>query len=495
MQIILRGPAAGYEAEHTARLFFPGAEKSENLPQEGDFVLAQSHQCTDLALLRLNGKLQWQTALRPQGEDAEYALCRLLYGMLCRATGITPPWGMMTGVRPVRIIHDMRAAGAGEDEIRARFLDHFGCAPEKFALALGIADLQKPVLDAADPMDCSVYAGIPFCPTRCSYCSFVSRTVGDKATRALVQPYVDKLCEELTAIRRTADRAGLHIRTFYIGGGTPTSLNAPQLEQLMSHIAKTFDLAKLDEYTVEAGRPDCTDAEKLRIIKKYGATRISINPQTFSDTVLQNIGRRHTAQDIIDCFAAARAAGHTNINMDLIAGLPTDTPEGFSRTLDKCLALAPDNLTVHTLALKKGSRILLDGLPVPGAAEVGQMLDYSAAHLSQAGYTPYYLYRQKYMSGNFENVGWSKPGAEGLYNIYIMEELHSILSVGAGGSTKLVDPRTGHIVRHFNCKYAKEYLEKPEKWTQNRAQFFAFERALLRDYGLLPEENTEGSDS
>ena len=194
-------------------------------------------------------------------------------------------------------------------------------------------------------------------------------------------------------------------------------------------------------------------------------------------------------------FGLQITSGIPHINMDLIAGLPTDTPEGFSRTLDKCLALAPDNLTVHTLALKKGSRILLDGLPVPGAAEVGQMLNYSAAHLSQAGYTPYYLYRQKYMSGNFENVGWSKPGAEGLYNIYIMEELHSILSVGAGGSTKLVDPRTGHIVRHFNCKYAKEYLEKPEKWTQNRAQFFAFERALLRDYGLLPEENTEGSDS
>ena len=355
MQIILRGPAAGYEAEHTARLFFPGAEKSENLPQEGDFVLAQSHQCTDLALLRLNGKLQWQTALRPQGEDAEYALCRLLYGMLCRATGITPPWGMMTGVRPVRIIHDMRAAGAGEDEIRARFLDHFGCAPEKFALALGIADLQKSVLDAADPMDCSVYAGIPFCPTRCSYCSFVSRTVGDKATRALVQPYVDKLCEELTAIRRTADRAGLHIRTFYIGGGTPTSLNAPQLEQLMSHIAKTFDLAKLDEYTVEAGRPDCTDAEKLRIIKKYGATRISINPQTFSDTVLQNIGRRHTAQDIIDCFAAARAAGHTNINMDLIAGLPHEDLRTFGESFNTGYALGAQMLQLGFLKLLHGA--------------------------------------------------------------------------------------------------------------------------------------------
>ena len=214
MQIILRGPAAGYEAEHTARLFFPGAEKAEILPLEGDFVLAQNHLCTDSILLRLNGKLQWRTKLRPAGTDAEYALCCLLYGLLCQATGITPPWGMMTGVRPVRIIHDMRAAGATEAEIRERFLGHFACTPEKFALALGIADLQKPVLDAADPMDCSVYAGIPFCPTRCSYCSFVSRTVGDKATRALVQPYVDKLCEELTAIRKTADRCGLRIRTF-----------------------------------------------------------------------------------------------------------------------------------------------------------------------------------------------------------------------------------------------------------------------------------------
>ena len=238
MQIILRGPAAGYEAEHTARLFFPDAEKTENLPQDSDFVLAQSHLCTDTILLRLHGRLYWKIALRPQGADPEYTLCRLLYTLLGEATGSTPPWGMMTGVRPVRIIHDMRASGATEDEIRARFLDHFACTPEKFALALGIADLQKPVLDAADPMDCSVYAGIPFCPTRCSYCSFVSRTVGDKATRALVQPYVDKLCAELTAIRETADRCGLHIRTFYIGGGTPTSLSAAQLEQLMSHIAK-----------------------------------------------------------------------------------------------------------------------------------------------------------------------------------------------------------------------------------------------------------------
>ena len=311
----------------------------------------------------------------------------------------------------------------------------------------------------------------------------------------MIGPYLEALCREIALMGSAAAELGLKVKSLYIGGGTPTTLSPAQLQTLLRTLAQHFDLSRLCEYTVEAGRPDTVTAEKLAVLAENGVTRVSINPQTMEEAVLEAIGRRHSAADVYQAMELAKASGIPHINMDLIAGLPTDTPEGFSRTLDKCLALAPDNLTVHTLALKKGSRILLDGLPVPGAAEVGQMLNYSAAHLSQAGYTPYYLYRQKYMSGNFENVGWSKPGAEGLYNIYIMEELHSILSVGAGGSTKLVDPRTGHIVRHFNCKYAKEYLEKPEKWTQNRAQFFAFERALLRDYGLLPEENTEGSDS
>ena len=470
MQIILRGPAAGYEAEHTARLFFPDAEKAENLPQDSDFVLAQSHLCTDTILLRLHGRLHWKIALRPQGADPEYTLCRLLYTLLGEATGSTPPWGMMTGVRPVRIIHDMRASGATEDEIRARFLDHFACTPEKFALALGIADLQKPVLDAADPMDCSVYAGIPFCPTRCSYCSFVSRTVGDKATRALVQPYVDKLCAELTAIRETADRCGLHIRTFYIGGGTPTSLSAAQLEQLMSHIAKTFDLAKLDEYTVEAGRPDCTDAEKLRIIKKYGATRISINPQTFSDQVLQNIGRRHTAQDIIDCFAAARAAGHKNINMDLIVGLPGEDREKVAHTLEKVEALNPDSLTVHSLALKRATRLNLfkdkyQEISFENSAEIMKMT-MDSAHRMEMG--PYYMYRQKNMAGNFENVGYSREGKAGIYNILIMEEKQSILAAGAGASTKFVFDHGERIERVENVKDLKNYVERIDEMIERK---------------------------
>ena len=460
MQILLCGPAAGYEAEHTARLFFPTADKTDSIPENGDFVAACSHEKTDFALLRLDGRLYWRTALRDTDTDAEYALCRALYTLLCDATKRTPPWGMMTGVRPVRIIHDLRAMGWQEDAIRDRFLQHFACTPEKFRLALSIADLQRPVLDAADPMDCSVYAGIPFCPTRCSYCSFVSRTVGDKATRALVQPYVDKLCEELTAIRQTADRCGLRIRTFYIGGGTPTSLSAAQLEHLMSHIAATFDLAALDEYTVEAGRPDCTDAEKLRIIKQYGATRISINPQTFSDEVLRNIGRRHTAADIIDCFAAARAAGHDNINMDLIAGLPGDTVEGFAQSLQQAIALNPENITVHTLTLKRASDLVVEHRAA-AYDDVSAMLR-RCDTLYDAGYRPYYMYRQKGTLQNLENIGWAKPGKDCLYNIYIMEEIHSILSAGAGGSTKLVIPgrRRGKIERVFNFKYPTEYIDR-----------------------------------
>ena len=489
MQIVLRGAAAGYEAEHTARIFYPAAELSQTLPDDtADLVLAVAHRYLLLVLVRQNGTTTWVQQRPPQGDarTQEYALCRMLYTMLCGVTGIRPPWGMMTGVRPVRIIHDLRAAGESEEAIAEKFLDHFACTPEKFKLALGIADLQRPVLDAADPMDCSIYAGIPFCPTRCSYCSFVSRTVGDKATRALVQPYVDKLCRELTAIRETADRCSLRIRTFYIGGGTPTALSAAQLEQLMSHIARTFDLAALDEYTVEAGRPDCTDAEKLRIIKQYGATRISINPQTFSDEVLRNIGRRHTAQDIIDCFAAARAAGHTNINMDLIAGLPGDTVEGFERSLWQAIALDPENITVHTLTLKRASRIVIEDQRENDYADVAAMLE--RCHLlAEAGYRPYYLYRQKNTLQNLENVGWCKPGHEGYYNIYIMEEVQTILSAGAGGSTKLVADGGKRMQRIFNFKYPTEYIQRFAEVLERKkgvADFY--------DHDLGPE--TSGGD-
>ncbi len=460
MRLILCG-TAGYEAEHTARMFFR-MQRADCPPPDGDYLLVSAKPYAFLALLRRGGVTRWQAL--PANPDAdlpsrEYALCKMLYQFLQRQTGIRPPWGMMTGVRPVRIIHDMRAAGATEQQIEDRFIGHFDCTRQRFDMAKRIADLQRSILEAARPMDCSLYAGIPFCPSRCSYCSFVSRTVGDKATRALVQPYVDCLCRELDTMRQVAADCGLDVKTLYIGGGTPTSLSADQLRQLMGKLAGLFDLGRLQEYTVEAGRPDCTDYEKLCVLKEYGATRISINPQTFSDQVLKNIGRKHTARDILDCFAAARRAGHGNINMDLIAGLPGDTVEGFRKSLKTAISLEPENITVHTLTLKRASNLVVEHRAA-AYDDVARMLE-SCALLEQAGYVPYYLYRQKGTLQNLENIGWCKPGYEGLYNIYIMEEVHTILSAGAGGSTKLVQPGVRHarIERIFNYKYPTEYID------------------------------------
>ena len=461
MQLFLKGRGAGYEVEHIARMFFPGVQKAENYPHEGDLVVALASSCALFALVRQESVVRWKAIPLDRNKttaECEYELCRLLYFLLREMTGIRPLWGMMTGVRPVRIVHDMRAAGAAEEEIRARFCEHFDCTPARYRTAVAIADLQKPILAAAGPRDYSLYAGIPFCPSRCSYCSFVSRTIGDKATRALIGPYVDKLCEELQYIRKMSDECKLKLKTLYIGGGTPTSLSAEQLRQLMGCMAQTFDLGALEEYTVEAGRPDCTDAEKLAVLKEYGATRISINPQTFSDEVLKNIGRRHTSADILRCYDEARAAGHENLNMDLIAGLPGDTVAGFRASLQTAIALAPENITVHTLTLKRASNLVVEHR-ADAYDDVAAMLA-QCDLLSEAGYHPYNLYRQKGTLQNLENIGWCKPGYEGLYNIYIMEEVHTILSAGAGGSTKLVQPGARHarIERIFNYKYPAEYL-------------------------------------
>lgn len=469
--------AAGYEAENTARLFFPAGRRVNAPDPRQEYVLALAGPRALLAAVHLGGQTLWRAAPPPDGPadgGVEYALCTMLYTLLREATGLRPPWGMMTGVRPVRIIHDLRAAGAGETDVRKRFIDHFDCSEEKFQLALRIADLQRPVLAAADAMDCSVYVGIPFCPSRCSYCSFVSRTVGEPSVRALVQPYVDRLCEEIAALRRTVDACGLRVRTLYVGGGTPTSLSSAQLEQLLRHLRAAFDPAALEEYTVEAGRPDCTDAEKLRLLKQYGVGRISINPQTFSDAVLKKIGRRHTARDIEDCYAAARAAGHDTINMDLIAGLPGDSVAGFRHSLQTAIDLAPENITVHTLTLKRASNLVVEQRAAD-YDDVAAMLA-ECRLLEQAGYEPYYLYRQKGTLQNLENVGWCKPGKAGLYNIYIMEEVHTILSAGAGGSTKLVQPgrRHGRIRRLYNCKYPHEYLARFDAVLQAKEGVKAF---------------------
>ena len=421
MNIYITGLGSGYEVEHLVRLFYPMAPLTLTPPEDGaDCVWAEKRPDKLWAMVRQGGKSRTAEAPLPipveeGGETPEFALASLTYDLLRSWTGIRPPWGKMTGVRPVRLVHDKRAAGWTEEEIDDFFLKRFDCSPEKYGMAKAIADLQEPILKAGSaPKTYSLYIGIPFCPSRCSYCSFVSCNLD--RDRKLVQPYVDCLCKEIEAIRDEADKAGLKLCSIYIGGGTPTSLSAAQLRQLMGTVRECFDLSAIVEYTVEAGRPDCTDAEKLAVIKEYGATRISINPQTFSDEVLANIGRRHSAQDILDCYAEARAAGHDDINMDLIAGLPGDTVEGFEKSLRQAIALDPENITVHTLTLKRASRIVIEDQKENDYADVAAMLE--RCHLlAEAGYRPYYLYRQKNTLQNLENVGWCKPGHEGYYNI------------------------------------------------------------------------------
>ena len=468
MKIYITGLPSGYEVEHLVRLFYPMAPLTLTPPEEGeDCVWAEKKEDSLYAMVREQGQSRDAAAPLPRpveegGETVEFTLASLTYDLLRSWTGIRPPWGKMTGVRPVRLIHDKRAAGWTEADIDRFFLERFDCSRQKYDMAKAIADLQEPILKLGSaPKTYSLYLGIPFCPSRCSYCSFVSCNLD--RDRKLVQPYVDCLCREVEAIREQADKAGLKLCSIYIGGGTPTSLSADQLRQLMGTVRENFDLSKVVEYTVEAGRPDCTDAEKLAVIKEYGATRISINPQTFSDEVLAGIGRRHSAQDILDCYADARRAGHEDINMDLIAGLPGDTVEGFTASLRQAIALDPENITVHTLTLKRASNLVVEHRAA-AYDDVSAMLE-SCRELADVGYRPYYMYRQKGTLQNLENIGWAKPGCECLYNIYIMEEIHTILSAGAGGSTKLVIPgqRRGKIERIFNFKYPTEYIDRFEE--------------------------------
>ena len=373
-------------------------------------------------------------------------------------TGVTPPWGMEDGKSP--------------EEARAYLEEHYFVTPSRAALALETGATAAKAARRLEKRDIDVYVGIPFCPTRCAYCSFVSQSV--ERSFALVPPYVDALCGEISAGGEMVRRAGLRVRTFYMGGGTPGILTPDQMDAILTALEESFDLSACPEITVEIGRPDTITAEKLAVLKSHGVTRVCVNPQTMEDHVLAAIGRRHASADTVRAMELVRAYRFPHVNMDLIAGLPADTPEGFRRSLDKCLELGADDITIHTLALKKGSRILMEGLSIPDGAAVQAMLDYAAPTLRAAGFVPYYLYRQKYMSGSFENVGWSRPGGECWYNVDIMSELCSILSFGAGGSTKMVEPGTNHIERVFNLKYPKEYTERPEKTLQNQAAFAEF---------------------
>ena len=492
MKLIFRGHDDRYAVEQSLLAFFPEERPVYKPAEEGEdhalVTLSRSPRFnTAVTTITYHGRTARgisRTAVNPQlteyeAERLRQKAVKLSFFKAAREiTGITPSWGALTGIRPGKLASRMLEEGMTERQVDRVLRDTYFVSPERRRLCIETAEASRRAKAELKPEDISLYVGIPFCPTRCAYCSFVSQSV--EKSLGLVEPYLDVLCREITDAAQMVRETGLRIKSFYMGGGTPTTLSAQQMDRLLTHLNRSFDLSGCVEYCIEAGRPDTITRDKLQVLLDHGADRISVNPQSLEDTVLQAIGRRHTARDIEDTMALAASMGFPHVNMDLIAGLPADTPEGFRRTLDKCLTFGADNITVHTLSLKKGSRILLEGLPIPTAADVARMLDYADPTLRAAGFSPYYLYRQKYMSGSFENVGWCISGAEGLYNIYIMEELHSILSLGAGGSTKMVDPVRGRIERVFHAKYPTEYIQRPEKIAENLAAFRAFHEKMKR---------------
>lgn len=395
-------------------------------------------------------------------EDMELIAARLLYKVLSRVTGLSLGWGVLTGVRPSKLMHKLMTE-MGEDGATDYFKDRLLVTPKKTELALSVAKAEQKIMSESNPDSFSFYVSIPFCPGRCSYCSFVSSAVNTPSAKKLIPTYFENLLTEIKKSGELAENSDIHLLSAYVGGGTPSILDADQIDMLLKTVYDSFDMSYCREFTFEAGRPDTITEAKLSAIMDNGIDRISINPQTMSDDVLAKVGRHHSARQVYDAFSAARLIGFNNINMDLIAGLPSDTLSGFEDSVKKLVDLSPESITVHTLAYKRSADLNFDDGLFAHGKETALMVDKASEILYDNGYIPYYMYRQTKSVGNLENVGWCKPGFESLYNIYMMEECHTILACGAGAVTKLKDPYGSELERIFNFKYPYEYNDRFEE--------------------------------
>ena len=391
------------------------------------------------------------------------------YALMKQVTGIAPPWGALTGIRPTRLYYEQLREGRTPEQAEAALVSLFDLAPGKAALLGEVVQSQRGML-AEDDRAADVYVGIPFCTTRCAYCSFVSGEIGDGR---LVTPYLTALHAELAQARTLAQEAGLRVRALYVGGGTPTALTCAQLDALLTALARAFPGAQ--EWTVEAGRPDTLDAEKLRMLRAHPVTRISINPQTLHDDTLARIGRAHTAAQTEQAYALARAAGFDNINMDLICALPGEDETAFADTLARAAALAPESLTVHTLAIKRASRLRDMAYAQCDAAQAQRMVDLGHEAAAAMGMRAYYLYRQKYMAGNLENVGYALPGRACRYNVDIMEETTSILALGAGGISKRIFGAEARIERAPNVSNVDHYIARVDEMAARKRRLWGLD--------------------
>ena len=456
--ICLEGHDMMNAVQTTVQIFMPNEKYKpvENVREDGITVKSSVMGNGTTAQLYENGSLICEKTETADGVTMQHAVRLAVYHMLKEKTGQHLPWGMLTGIRPAKTINTYMDTGLTKAESIKKMIETYEMSPEKAELAATVATAERSILEKADKNGISLYIGIPFCPTRCLYCSFTSYPIDIYKTK--VDGYVEALIKELKFLGEKAQ--GKRLDSIYIGGGTPTSLSAERLDKIMAAVSETFDLSNILEYTVEAGRPDTITAEKLKVIKKNGASRISVNPQTMNDETLRLIGRKHTVDDIKRVFYEARSIGHDNINMDLILGLPGEGEAEVKNTMEEIKKLSPESLTVHTLAVKRASRLkeTLGDYDLAKAMLMENILGLSAKGAAEMGLAPYYMYRQKNMLGSFENVGYAKKGFESIYNVVIMEETQSIYAAGAGASTKLYDPETDRIERIFNVKNVDEYI-------------------------------------
>lgn len=384
----------------------------------------------------------------------------------------TIPWGTLVGIRPVKRVVKMLSAGMSDVEILKILKEEYEVSDKKSQLSLSIAKTELSVISDIPENAVSLYIDIPFCPSKCVYCSFASMPVSEM--KNFIEPYLYALYDELDAIKKIVDELNLSIISVYVGGGTPTSILSIELDNLLYKINNTFDLSTCREFTIEAGRPDTITKSKLEVMKKHGVDRISINPQSMNDKTLSVIGRKHSVEQIYEAYDTAREIGFKCINMDIIAGLPQETYEEFTNTVDKVIQLNPENVTVHTMSIKRAARLNqsgnFDSLPINDT--VDKMVDYAHLKLNENGFSPYYLYRQKNILGDLENTGFFRGNTEGLYNICMMEEVRSVISAGVGAVTKLV--KGDRIERIFNVKDVREYLNRAEEMRKRKDYIYEF---------------------
>lgn len=459
-----------YNLYHITKAFYPGEDISQKVDASQEYLVK----------LTLRGGaclcIPQDEAVKGCGrQEGKNRVTRLAYDWLSRVSGKRLAWGTLTGVRPTKLIMQKIESGMGDEEI-ARFLaQKFDVSERKARLGIEIAHSEKRQLDRLDGGDAySLYIGIPFCPSICSYCSFSSSPLAPWKER--IGDYLDALCRELAAIAE--GMRGRALNTVYIGGGTPTTLSADQLKRLLGLLEREFSYENLKEFTVEAGRPDTITEEKLKALSGHFVTRISINPQTMIQRTLDAVGRRHTVKEVRDAFYMAKSLGFDNINMDLIAGLPGETHEDMRETCAKIEELSPDELTVHSLAIKRAAKMGQEHMAAQCGAEIEKMAEEGAASAKRMGMSPYYLYRQKNIAGNFENVGYAKVDKAGIYNILIMEEKQTIVGAGAGAVTKKVLParvrmpngKEGNLIRTQNVKNVAEYIGRIDEMINRKGE-------------------------